>query len=368
MFVIDDVSSNARNGVLLAAKGESGQHGYLLEIADDRLLLTTTIDGQNKVITAGNRMSDGQWHLVKITRKSNPTAGNKIRLQLDNNVDITKEINSKSSVMRLQSLIIGAAKSKPQFDGSIQKFFFNKNDLIQQCREDRLPPEFKCVMRNRPKDLTGIQAPNPSDPVTFKTRSSFARIDTEIPSGSQLWRGKKYQISLELRTTEEDGILFWSGSKKLILANEKLAGGDNYSRIAGDSTTSWAVLETVNGRLNWIWKPAGTQRPQLLTSNKVISDNMWHSIEIKVDLNSNNKKAWFINIDKGRQNAENVRQKPIGGGSETFLKNNAVLIGGIPQYLLRTVSSPIVSTDGYQGCLGSIFINDQTRDSNRKEY
>ena len=42
--------------------------------------------------------------------------------------------------MKLQTLIIGVGKKKPQFDGSIQKFKFNGNDIIKQCREDRLLP------------------------------------------------------------------------------------------------------------------------------------------------------------------------------------------------------------------------------------
>lgn len=346
-------SSNAKNGVLLAAKGESGQHGYLLEIDNDKLRLQTTIDGASKIIETGRYLSDGQWHQIKIRR-----GGKKVQLQLDNSEKIERDIESKTDVMKLQSLIIGVAKSKPQFDGSIQKFSFNNNDIIKQCREDRLLPGYTCRMRNRPKDLTGYQAPNPSNPITFKTRSAFARIDDTFATTTSIWRRKQLTISLDLRTTEEDGILFWSGPSKLMLTNEKLIEDDGYSRASNDAASTWAVLETVNGRLNWIWKPLGAVRPEVLTSNKVISDNMWHSVEIKLGENERNMKSWFISIDKGRRNDENVRPKPIGNGWETFLKDNAVLVGGMPEYLWNTVPiAPIVSTQGYLGCLGSIFIN-----------
>ena len=86
-----------------------------------------------------------------------------------------------------------------------------------------------------------------------------------------------------------------------MLVNEKLIEDDGYSRVSNDKTTTWAVLETVNGRLNWIWKPLGDVRPQIITSNKVISDNVWHSIEIRLDQNERNKRLWYISIDKGRR-------------------------------------------------------------------
>ena len=85
--------------------------------------------------------------------------------------------------MLLQKMVIGVAKSKPQFDGSIQKFTLNKNDIITQCREDRLPKGFTCTLRNRPKDIRDYQQPNPANPITFKTRSAFTIVDTNNKVG-----------------------------------------------------------------------------------------------------------------------------------------------------------------------------------------
>jgi len=50
---------------------------------------------------------------------------------------------------------------------------------------------------------------------------------------------------------------------------------------AREPRISWAVLEIVNGRVHWIWK-LKNKPPQVMTSNKVISDNEWHSILIDV--------------------------------------------------------------------------------------
>jgi hypothetical protein len=56
---------------------------------------------------------------------------------------------------------------------------------------------------------------------------------------------------------------------------------------AKEPRVSWAVLEIVNGRVHWIWKLKN--RPaQVMTSNKVISDNEWHSILIDVKGNVRN--------------------------------------------------------------------------------
>lgn len=58
--------------------------------------------------------------------------------------------------MKLQNFVIGAGKSKPQFNGTIQKLKFNGNELIEQCRaaqdqQKSLPDGFTCSMPNRPK-------------------------------------------------------------------------------------------------------------------------------------------------------------------------------------------------------------------------
>ena len=51
---------------------------------------------------------------------------------------------------------------------------------------------------------------------------------------------------------------------------------------AKNPKVSWAVLEIVNGRVHWIWKLKNRPQAQVMTSNKVISDNEWHSILIQV--------------------------------------------------------------------------------------
>ena len=37
--------------------------------------------------------------------------------------------------MKIQSFVIGAGKSKPQFNGTVQKFKFNGNEIVALCRE-----------------------------------------------------------------------------------------------------------------------------------------------------------------------------------------------------------------------------------------
>ena len=129
-------SSNTKNGVLLAAKGENGQHGYLLELESNRLklkdglkkkfliyyqsnalfckskfddfqtYLQTTIDGASKTITMAppEGFSDQRWHTLKIERR-----GSQVKFQLDGKEQI-KYLAAKTDEMRLQSMIIGACK------------------------------------------------------------------------------------------------------------------------------------------------------------------------------------------------------------------------------------------------------------------
>ena len=89
----------------------------------------------------------------------------------------------------------------------------------------------------------------------------------------------------------------------------------------------------------------------MITTDKVISDNNWHSIEIKIEQATNNPKQglWSIKIDAGSRDVSSTNLRNVGNGWETFLQNNAILVGGIPQYLLNTLGSPIASTTGYLG-------------------
>ena len=64
-------------------------------------------------------------------------------------------------------------------------------------------------------------------------------------------------IALEIRTTEEDGILMWSGPKGQIRTGKTLIETDLTNKLSNQPSSTWAVLEMVNGRLNWIWKPIG---------------------------------------------------------------------------------------------------------------
>lgn len=51
------------------------------------------------------------------------------------NCDSKVEVSTRVEKMKLQSFIVGAGKSKPQFNGTIQKLKFNGNALIDLCRD-----------------------------------------------------------------------------------------------------------------------------------------------------------------------------------------------------------------------------------------
>ena len=44
---------------------------------------------------------------------------------------------------------------------------------------------------------------------------------------------------------------------------------------------SWGVLEIVNGRVNWIWKPETKQNAFVITTKTIVSDNQWHTIKLR---------------------------------------------------------------------------------------
>ncbi|CAG5105711.1 Oidioi.mRNA.OKI2018_I69.chr1.g2385.t1.cds [Oikopleura dioica] len=361
-------SSNSGNGVLISASGDNGQDGYRLEIINGRLRLEIRMDGAAKTIECGRDLDDGQWRTIMI-RRDKRVATLELRTSNDQkvpNCDSKVEVSTMVEKMKLQNFVIGAGKSKPQFNGTIQKLKFNGNELIEQCRaaqdqQKSLPDGFTCSMPNRPKINT--QMPNPSNPFTFLTREAFQRTDSKIRADI-LWKSsRKYQVQIELRTTEEDGLIFWAGPADLVNQDERTLILDQINKKAKDPNVSWAILEIVNGRVHWIWK-LKRRAPQVMTSNKVISDNDWHSIQIDVTEGSvgDRSSAWDINIDKGRSQAEQLPLRNIGpkGKWEGFLDNSAVLVGGLPKYLWGTTGSPVTSTEGFLGCVGKIQLNGNT--------
>ena len=55
------------------------------------------------------------------------------------------------------------------------------------------------------------------------------------------------------------------------------------------------------------------------------------------------KMAWSVSIDKGRSTEETKRSMLIQGtNSASFLNENAMIVGGLPDYLWNMISSPIV--------------------------
>ena len=44
---------------------------------------------------------------------------------------------------------------------------------------------------------------------------------------------------------------------------------------------SWGVLEIVNGRVNWIWKPESRPDAFVISTKTIVSDNQWHTIKLR---------------------------------------------------------------------------------------
>jgi len=74
----------------------------------------------------------------RLSRREGRIATLELRTSTDQkvpNCDSKVEVSTRVDEMKLQTFIIGAAKSKPQFNGTIQKLKFNGNALIDLCRE-----------------------------------------------------------------------------------------------------------------------------------------------------------------------------------------------------------------------------------------
>ena len=53
---------------------------------------------------------------------------------------------------------------------------------------------------------------------------------------------------------------------------------DFWTKKPSEITDSWAVLEIVAGKLNWVWKASGRRAPNIISTTTIVSDNKWHTV------------------------------------------------------------------------------------------
>lgn len=108
-----------------------------------------------------------------------------------------------------------------------------------------------------------------------------------------------------------------------------MVDSDFWSKKADEISASWAVLEIVNGKLNWVWKAEGQRgAPNIISTSRLVADNKWHTVKLslrKVQRGGN----WEIKIDEKTANPDIVQQN-VGTNTDwaRFLHDSAVIFGG----------------------------------------
>ena len=116
--------------------------------------------------------------------------------------------------------------------------------------------------------------------------------------------------------------------------NQNSVTTDFWSKKPSEITDSWAVLEIVAGKLNWVWKASGRRAPNIISTSTIVSDNKWHTVTLTLGCANNARKSrcggtWEIRIDEKAGRMESVKVD-VDSSTEwnTFLHESAVLFGG----------------------------------------
>ncbi|KAK0157552.1 hypothetical protein PV328_011281 [Microctonus aethiopoides] len=208
--------TNNADGIILYARGTQGDF-IAVQLRDNKMLLNTDLgSGITTSLSVGSLLDDNMWHDVLISRNRKNIAFSVDRVLVKGRI--------KGEFHRLdlnRALYIGGVPNKQEglivtqnFTGCIENFYLNKTNIIRDLKDTEATGE---NLRYHRVHTTYSCPEPPIIPVTFLTKSSFARIKGYEGVSS-------LNVSLAFRTYEKEGLILFHqftspGSVKLFLQN-----------------------------------------------------------------------------------------------------------------------------------------------------
>ncbi|XP_036073155.1 neurexin 1a isoform X7 [Oryzias melastigma] len=325
----EDVSLRFRSqrayGVLMATTSRNSADTLRLELDGARVRLTVNLDCIRinctaskgpETIFAGSGLNDNEWHTVRVVRR-----GKNLKLTVDDLQPVEGQMAGDHTQLEFHNVETGIVTEKrfmpavpSNFIGHLQGLTLNGMPYIDLCKNGDIDYcELNAVIGY--KSIV-------SDPITFRSRSSFVTLST-------LQAYYSMHLFIQFKTTSPDG---------LILFNR----GDGNDFI---------VVELVKGYLHYVSDLGNGAHLIKGSSNSPLNDNHWHNVHISRDTNN----LHTVKIDT------KVTTQTTTGAKNLDLKGD-LYIGGVSKEMYRDLPKLVHSREGFQGCLATVDLNGRLPD------
>ncbi|CAG5125145.1 unnamed protein product, partial [Candidula unifasciata] len=342
----EDISLRFRtmhpNGLLFLTAGEKGD-GMELYLEGGVLYLSVDVGSGAKILSAGHTLNDDRWHTVFIKRRMQTVEmaidqdrpvtdiipGSSFSLvtsriyvgRVSISTDINANLPGRAKELGLSSVEAGHMAQQDEassghrsgFIGSMQTFIFNGNNFFQMAKSDT--GDNIEISAHLSSDEYVVR-----DPVTFKSVDAYAILP-------RLQAHDKFSISLQLKTTENDGLILYNGG----------AGQDFFA------------MELYQGFFYYVYDMGeGPQRVKA-NVNQPINDNKWHEVRL---LRAETYKQ-LLRVDDNTPTIDDLS----GAKNNKFDLDGHLYIGGVRKTMYPSLPKHIYSQHGFVGCLGSLDLN-----------
>ncbi|KAM9715981.1 neurexin 1a isoform 4-T4 [Menidia menidia] len=325
----EDVSLRFRSqrayGVLMATTSRNSADTLRLELDGGRVRLTVNLDCIRinctaskgpETIFAGSNLNDNEWHTVRVVRR-----GKSLILTVDDLQPVEGQMAGDHTQLELHNVETGIVTEKrfmpavpSNFIGHLQGLTLNGMPYIDLCKNGDIDYcELNAVIGY--KSIV-------SDPITFRSRSSFVTLPT-------LQAYYSMHLFMQFKTTSPDGLIIFN---------------------RGDGN-DFIVIELVKGYLHYISDLGNGAHLIKGNSNSPLNDNHWHNVHISRDTNN----LHTVKIDT------KVTTQTTMGAKNLDLKGD-LYIGGVSKEMYRELPKLVHSREGFQGCLATVDLNGRLPD------
>ncbi|XP_008554083.1 neurexin-3 [Microplitis demolitor] len=367
-----EFKTNQGSGLLLYTDDGGTYDFFEIKLVEGAVRLRYNLGGGAQIVTVGHDFGDGQWHKVQILRDNENTTlivdsfsgtstsrGKEFQFgKLTSNSDVyiggmPSWYNSKLTLLALPSVIF-----EPRFRGSIRNLIYANDDNVISRRQEiipRYPRGIRYMNLRNSTDVCENNSPCQHDGICISTDSGpicecrngefegqycekdkipaeasfrggdFLKID--LSNGDPIYSIEE-TVSIQFKTRQHNGLLFYSGQKSDYLTISLRDGG--------------AAVEMVltNGRLDLHIKPMKTR----------FDDNQWHKILIQRRVQEISSITRFCKLSAIVDGI--YADHAHTAGSFTHLSSSQLLVGGSDD--AHSVQG-IKGMTNFVGCLRKVF-------------
>ncbi|XP_029793197.1 neurexin-1 isoform X11 [Suricata suricatta] len=316
----EDVSLRLRSqrayGILMATTSRDSADTLRLELDAGRVKLTVNLGKGPETLFAGYNLNDNEWHTVRVVRR-----GKSLKLTVDDQQAMTGQMAGDHTRLEFHNIETGIITERrylssvpSNFIGHLQSLTFNGMAYIDLCKNGDID---YCELNAR-FGFRNIIA----DPVTFKTKSSYAALAT-------LQAYTSMHLFFQFKTTSLDGLILYN---------------------SGDGN-DFIVVELVKGYLHYVFDLGNGANLIKGSSNKPLNDNQWHNVMISRDTSN----LHTVKIDT------KITTQITAGARNLDLKSD-LYIGGVAKETYKSLPKLVHAKEGFQGCLASVDLNGRLPD------